>query len=352
MDPSDISVSIVVPCYNGEQFLRPCIESLTVQTLASIEIILVDDGSVDSTWAIIKEYSDRDPRIRPIRQANSGVAIARKNGVLLARGEYIGFVDADDWVDANMYERLYTVARAENADAVECNKYGDGVTAWDGVYSRADFRERIARPHLLTGREVSLQWNRIYRNTPLLKTFDYGPPPLFEDYLFNLQFFLHVEKYVKLPDTLYHYRIIQNSLSRRYNDKTFSALKHSRQAKLALLPQYGWNSESDLDSDAHWFVTNALNIVRVLARSNRSLPYKVKEAQRILSDEEVKSALMRLKRAQRLSQLERLLLFQRAFALLYSIGITVAERAKQMRRCVVSRVRTTDSGKTGRLIAQ
>ena len=322
-------VSIIVPVYNVDKYLGQCLESLVSQTLNEIEIIVINDGSTDTSWSIIQAYAKRDSRILPLNQSNAGVALTRKRGVFQARGEYIGFVDSDDWVDDKMFERLYDVAKEQDADAVECNKHGDTPTAWDGVYSQVEFLRIIAKPHLLCGREASLPWNRIYRNTELLKKFDYGPPPLYEDYLFNLQFFLYVKKYVKLPDSLYHYRVVPGSLSKRYNERTFDALKNSHLVKLRLLPEYGWNTDADLLTDAHWFLQNMFNIVNVLFSSTCPVSYKLKEAKRLILDGEVQSAVSVLKMAHQLQAQEKKLLTPMWFAIRALV-------LSQMRRMVQS----------------
>ena len=110
--------SVVVPMYNVEAFLPECVESIRDQTLQNIEIILVDDGSPDRCGTIAKAYAKEDPRIRVVHRANGGLGPARNSGMEVARGEYIGFVDSDDWIEPDMYERLYTAAEASNADVV------------------------------------------------------------------------------------------------------------------------------------------------------------------------------------------------------------------------------------------
>ncbi len=102
-----IKVSIIVPVYNIETYLRHCIDSLIVQTLKEIEIILVDDGSTDSGGTICDEYADRDERIKVVHKTNGGLSDARNTGINLARGDFIGFVDGDDSVLPEMFEVLY-----------------------------------------------------------------------------------------------------------------------------------------------------------------------------------------------------------------------------------------------------
>lgn len=109
-------VSIVVPMYGVEEFLNKCIDSLLNQSLQNIEIILVDDGSPDRCGEIAEEYAIKDNRVKVIHQKNSGLGPARNTGIAAATGEYIGFVDSDDWTNANMFEKLYNAAKSNNAD--------------------------------------------------------------------------------------------------------------------------------------------------------------------------------------------------------------------------------------------
>lgn len=114
-------VSIIVPIYNVDKFLKRSLESICKQTLKDIEIILVNDGSTDNSLAICKEYENIDSRIVLINQPNYGVSAARNAGLEIAKGEYVGFVDPDDWIDLNMYECLYEQAKSLNAEICMCN---------------------------------------------------------------------------------------------------------------------------------------------------------------------------------------------------------------------------------------
>lgn len=112
------SFSVVVPMYSVEQYLPKCVDSLRRQTLRDIEIILVDDGSPDRCGEMAEEYAREDSRIKVVHRVNGGLGPARNSGMEVASGEYIGFVDSDDWVESDMYERLYSAAKKENADIV------------------------------------------------------------------------------------------------------------------------------------------------------------------------------------------------------------------------------------------
>lgn len=115
-----IKVSIIVPVYNVAQYLKRSMESLVNQTLKDIEIIIVNDGSTDNSLKICKEYAAQDDRIMLVDQKNMGVSEARNVGMQKATGEYIGFIDPDDWVELNMFEEMYYAAKNNNADATIC----------------------------------------------------------------------------------------------------------------------------------------------------------------------------------------------------------------------------------------
>lgn len=109
-------ISIIIPVYQVGRYLNRCLDSVINQTYKNLEIILVDDGSTDESPSICDEYSSKDERILVIHQHNQGVSIARNSGLDIASGEYIGFVDGDDWIELNMFEDLYTALAEDNAD--------------------------------------------------------------------------------------------------------------------------------------------------------------------------------------------------------------------------------------------
>ena len=147
-------ISIIVPVYNVEQYLAECIESIKDQSLTDIEIILVDDGSPDNSGAICDDYALKDDRIKVIHKKNGGLSSARNAGLEVAIGEYIGFVDSDDWVDGEMYEVLYKNAVENQAEIAACNiaKMGlDGqfenfdIGNKDILFTRAEGMEELIR---------------------------------------------------------------------------------------------------------------------------------------------------------------------------------------------------------------
>ncbi len=117
-------ISIIVPVYKVEQYLGRCLDSIAAQTFTDWECILIDDGSPDKSGDICDEYAERDSRFRVIHQKNAGVSAARNAGLDVARGEWIGFVDSDDWIETKMYEYLFNNAVKTEADCIICGFFG------------------------------------------------------------------------------------------------------------------------------------------------------------------------------------------------------------------------------------
>jgi len=118
-----VNVSIIVPVYNVEKYLEKCLESIINQTLKNLEIICVNDGSTDNSLQILEDYAKKDQRIKIINKKNRGSGAAKNTGMKNASGEYIGFVDSDDWVDLAMFEKLYNRAKSQKSDMVMCPIY-------------------------------------------------------------------------------------------------------------------------------------------------------------------------------------------------------------------------------------
>ena len=116
-------VSVIIPVYNVEKYLRECLDSVVNQTLREIEIICVDDGSTDSSLDILKEYASKDNRITVIGQQNLHAGVARNAGLAVARGEYLSFLDSDDFFELNMLAEMYNTAKKDGSDTVICGNY-------------------------------------------------------------------------------------------------------------------------------------------------------------------------------------------------------------------------------------
>lgn len=117
-----VKVSVIIPVYNVEVYLRKCLDTLINQTLKDIEYICINDGSTDNSLLILEEYAQKDSRFIIINQENQGQGAARNKGLEFVKGEYIGFVDPDDWIESDMYEEMYNKAKKYDVDIIECNR--------------------------------------------------------------------------------------------------------------------------------------------------------------------------------------------------------------------------------------
>ena len=207
-------VSILSPCYNVEKFLPQCLDSIISQTYTNLQIVLIDDGSRDDTWKILQNYASRDSRIEIYHQDNQGVASTRNNLLEKAQGEYILFVDADDWIELNMVEFLVVNALEMNAEMVTCGCVPTGGRIIDNAITKESWnKDKVIKEFL---RHVSFSgalWNKlikscIIRDTMFDTRISYG-----EDALFCWDLLQSVESIVVTDAQLYNHRVIEGSLS-------------------------------------------------------------------------------------------------------------------------------------------
>lgn len=241
MNKKEISVSIIVPVYNSEQYLEKCLDSLIRQTLTSIEIIIIDDGSSDSSKQICEKY-DYDQRVSYYYKENEGLAAARQDGMERATGKYIGFIDSDDWAEPDMFEKMYVAAETNEADIVFCNCYfdedvKDRLHLRPGVYNREAIENEIL-PRTLAGindrgNNGVIRWSnclRIYKRDLIEKnniSFDRRFRRS-QDLQLTFETTMNAEKYVSLNNEyLYHNRTENNgnSLSRGYTKNYWNLIK-------------------------------------------------------------------------------------------------------------------------------
>lgn len=211
------AVSIILPCYNVASYLDVCLESLVGQTLADMEIICVNDGSEDDTLGLLHAWAEKDGRIRVANRENGGLPTARNTGMDLASGEYIGFVDPDDYVERSMYARLLEEARRHDADVTACGYTGfsdqDGSVLEKWSLSPAagveeDVQSCIFQENAVWRRMAAVAWNKLYKRE-FLEGNGLRFEPRFrqgEDDAFWLMVLAHASRLAVIPDRLYWYR--------------------------------------------------------------------------------------------------------------------------------------------------
>ncbi len=201
-------ISIIIPIYNVEPYLRRCVDSLLQQTCEDFELILVDDGSPDNCGAICDLYAAQDSRVRVIHKPNGGLSDARNAGLEIARGEYIAFVDSDDWVAPNYLERLLCALVETGADICECDVLrtsGEEEIPPTEQRKPAVFRTADAMEQLIhDGAFHQHVWNKLYRRDVIADIlFPKGKTN--EDEFWTYQVFGNAKKVVKIQDVLYFY---------------------------------------------------------------------------------------------------------------------------------------------------
>ena len=236
-------VSVIVPCYNVEAFLRRCMDSLLNQTMREIEVILVDDESPDNVPRMCDEYSKIDKRVRVIHKLNGGLGYARNTGLDVAIGEYVAFVDSDDYLERNALEKMYSTAKNFNADAVFSGFYTQNI---DGTWNRhIEFPCReVLQDKALDNFKLGMiatppyekkeryywvsVWHAIYsrlmlqdNNIHFVSERDYAA----EDIPFQVQFLNLANRVVCLPDCFYRYCHNKKSLTNSYDIDKFLKLK-------------------------------------------------------------------------------------------------------------------------------
>lgn len=209
-------ISIIVPIYNVELYLDRCIESLVKQTYSNLEIILVNDGSTDGCKKLCDSWGDKDSRIKVVHKQNGGVSSARNKGLELATGDYIGFVDPDDYISVHMYEILYESLKSTKADIAVCKNEEVDCNRKKSIYEikKKDNYCVVNQKQifeLLKKEEITNHvTNHLYRRNAILYRFE--PVKVHEDAVFVLQNFCTVETFVLCNEKLYFYYKREDSL--------------------------------------------------------------------------------------------------------------------------------------------
>lgn len=219
-------VSVIVPFYNVEGYIEKCLETLVNQTLDDIEIILVNDGSKDRSIDIVKRFLQQYPKkITYLEKENGGLSDARNYAIPYAKGEYIAFLDSDDYVEKDMYKSMYELARKENSDMVECNFY------WEYQNKRKEDIGKIYHGKKEMMEKVRVvAWNKLIKREILEKTQIQFPKGYrYEDVEFTYKLIPYLEKVSFLRQPYIHYVQREGSISNLQNERTkeiFDVLDH------------------------------------------------------------------------------------------------------------------------------
>jgi glycosyltransferase involved in cell wall biosynthesis len=223
-------VSIVVPIYNVERYLRNCIESIITQSLKDIEIILVNDGSIDNCGKICNEYMKNDKRINVIHKQNGGLSDARNAGIKFASGDFIGFVDGDDSIDQNMYEVLYNLCIDQNADISTCLIKSDNINLKNDFLVESNVKVLDSKNAIHGLYEGTLSGfsacNKLYKKE-IFENILFPIGRVYEDAAVMYRLFDHAKKIAFINFPLYNYIQRELSITRSgFSEKRFDVVSN------------------------------------------------------------------------------------------------------------------------------
>lgn len=321
-----IKVSIVIPVYNMEKYFERCMESVLAQTLKEIEIILVDDGGSDRSVQMCDDYSEKYSNIVVLHKENGGLTSAWKAGSRLAKGAYIGYVDSDDFIEADMYERLYTAAKREAADIACCGlKHiyeNDSTRMWteqmefpQDVFDVDDLKEQVFPVLINDGSFMGrhLQPNRVtklVRRELVLSNLDMcsNRVSIGEDYQFSLCMFLDAQKVVILRDYFpYYYYMNDDSMTMRHDQNYMQKIKIMKENLSRIAKEKGYDLKCQILND---FLCLTILHMKGGIYKKKSSPYKEHRAdmKKICTDSDVLEALQKYNMP-RLTAAEKLFVF-------------------------------------------
>lgn len=287
-------ISVIVPVYNTGKYIRKCIDSIVCQTYKEIEIIIVDDGSDKLTADICDELSEEDERIHIYHKENEGVSIARNYGMSMATGDYIGFVDSDDWIDSDMYMSLLVKIQETNADIVFC----DARTIWDNGKMEEDTFKDI--PSFLSDKTEVLPpgtlcqlagsaWRGLYKSSTLAGVYFPNGLKFSEDRYFNLQAISKAKSIYYMKKAFYNRFMRIGSCVNSYHDNGMSIIKNSYQM-IDTFVETTWGKYY-----LHpFYVQRAYSYIALLYgvfKSSKSILSKYREVKHIASDDDLLNLL-------------------------------------------------------------
>lgn len=270
LNKNNIKISVIVPCYNIREYLPRCIESILAQTYKNLEIILISDGSTDGTDEVIREYVKKDSRIIPVFKQNSGVSDTRNRGLDIATGDYIGFVDGDDYIEPEMYETLLKNAIENNADISHCGYQMVFPSRVDYYYNtgkkviqdnKKGIRDIIVGDYVEPSPCIKIYRKNIVNNLRM-------PPDIKinEDVIFNFYAFVNSQKSVYEDLPFYHYILRKGSAatSKINQNKLFDPVRVRKEIFEYSLK----NLDNEIQSVAYSsYLNSIINLYRVVSNS-------------------------------------------------------------------------------------
>ena len=297
-------VSVIVPIYNVEKYLRRCLDSLVNQTLADIEIILVDDESPDNSKEIYKEYLAKDNRIKLVQKKNGGLGFARNSGLEIATGEFIAYIDSDDYVDVNMFKKLYDTSKSNNLDTVYCgyNNLDDELKVHSfsevddlTIFSTKDevngvLLDMIAcKPSSPLERKYRMSvWHAIYSRDLIENNrirFCSERQFISEDIIYHIDYLSKANRIAFIPDSFYYYCYNEDSLTKTFREDRFEKSVILHQELLRRFKVEGYKESVYKNRVDRFIIGYARYTIVRLSKAAISYSVKLKILKRIYKDD-------------------------------------------------------------------
>lgn len=217
------TIDIIIPIYNSERFLDECLSSIACQTYEKFNVIMIDDGSTDSSYQIANKYQNMDRRFTIIRTENRGASAARKTGIQYSTGSYVTFVDSDDYLEAKYLEKMVQVRDSNGADIVQCSfRILDKSIYIDEKLADSEMKIGIVQSleRVLNDWRYSLLWNKLI-SRHLLDGIDFKGGKIIDDEFYVYKIIMKSNSVVLIPDILYNYRIHDQSLMHNHSEESY-----------------------------------------------------------------------------------------------------------------------------------
>lgn len=282
-------ISVVVPVYNVEKYLERCVESIKIQTYKNLEIIIVNDGSQDSSGELCEKIAVSDARVVVIHKENGGLSSARNAGVSIAKGEYIGFVDSDDWIDPQMYELLYSSIKKHQTKISCCGRYNVDAKTGEIKVGLCPVKDEVVVAEKCLSK--MLRWDNVDASAvdklfhrSVFDDFCFPIGVISEDVAVMYQIVSWAEQMAFVPEPLYYYFHRDNSITTSvFNEKKLATLEHSKKILVFVREKY-----PRVEPDAIYF--RCVQLMYVYHGIIDSLAYREKKYRKLLDEiaEEIK----------------------------------------------------------------
>lgn len=316
---NDVKISVIMPVYKVEKFIRKCLDSLLAQTLTEWELFAVDDGSTDKSGAICDEYAAKDSRITVIHKENGGAPSARNAAIPKAQGEYLYFMDSDDWAEPNMFEEMYALAKKHNAQLVVAGYYIETYFSDTKFYSQEqslpsrvfenqkDFRNYAYK--MFDKNLLYVPWNKLFLREYVVNNGITFKNTFWDDFPFNLDVIKDVERVVLTENKYYHFmRARKESETAKYRPDMYEKREEEHVWMLTLYKYWGHEDEKSREMIHRRYIERVIGCIENVTNDACMLSVKEKK-ERIKMMINAKPTRVALKYAKPNTLMMRIMLF-------------------------------------------